>query len=132
RTLLRRGKTEDAPEAESVCRQILRINPRDGETYYNLGRALERQNNLSAAAGAFLQSFRLDPTLPDDSAARMKLAALFFERSRELSQETTWAPAAEYLYWAVQLQPDVVQYRRSLADVLRRQRQESQKAKPTQ
>jgi tetratricopeptide (TPR) repeat protein len=131
RALLRRGRTADAPEAASLCAQILRINPRDAEAYYNLGIALERQKRLSVATDAFLQSFRLDPTLPDDVQAREKLGLLFFDRGRALSQDRKWGEAAEYLYWAVKLQPNAVQYRRSLADVLKHQREETRSAEPT-
>jgi tetratricopeptide (TPR) repeat protein len=129
--LLRRGRTEDAPEVASLCTQILRINPRDAEAYYNLGIALERQRRFSAAADAFLQSFRLDPGLPEDLQARVKLGLLFFDRGCSLSQGRKWGQAAEYLYWAVKLQPNAVQYRRSLADALQHQREETRRAEPT-
>ena len=53
---------EDPVGAENAAREAIRFRPAYSSAYFNLGAALEKQNRLSEAVGAYRQSLLLDPS----------------------------------------------------------------------
>lgn len=52
---------EDPVGAESAAREAIRFRPAYSSAYFNLGAALQKQNRLAEAVGAYQQSLLLDP-----------------------------------------------------------------------
>ena len=48
-------------EAESIFRQVIKIDPNNAEAYYNLGIALGQQRKLEEAVANFQQAIKLNP-----------------------------------------------------------------------
>ena len=53
----------DFSEAESIFRQVIKIDPNDAKAYYNLGIALSKQGKLKEAIEKYQRSLDLDPNL---------------------------------------------------------------------
>ena len=53
---------EDPVGAESAARKAIRFRPAYSSAYFNLGAALQKQNRLREAVGAYQQSLLLNPS----------------------------------------------------------------------
>jgi tetratricopeptide (TPR) repeat protein len=124
-----------APEAASLLRRVVAIDPADHEAWHLLGRALLRQGNTEEALAAFRRAVSLQPrapyavslgkallstqSVPDADARREALAAFqtaltlepanaiaHFEAGRLLSQSGEIDAARAHLLRAVELEPD--------------------------
>jgi superkiller protein 3 len=97
--LFRQGSAAEAAgnysQAETIFRQVIRINPQDVNAYNNLGNALRKQGKLEEAITNYQKAIQLDP----------KYAYAYNGMGNTLSDQGKLEAAITYYQKAIQLDP---------------------------
>ncbi|MDP7420969.1 MAG: tetratricopeptide repeat protein, partial [bacterium] len=99
---------ENYDEAESQFRKILAVAPEFPDTYYYLGRILEKKLKVKEAIAAYDEALRLDARMHKASDARKILLDKFVgELKRELRVDPNYAEAHTEIGWAFLMRGDM-------------------------